>query len=161
MNGAADERTRNHEFFNSPVSRYVRDASTGIRARQSSGAANSPYRALARAVIFNALKDLREQVRERNRTIRMLESSPRYRMIRQFTDNWGRDVIEYYDSMYGRKRIISTEPAQDVRRFFSGGDYIFYAEIAGINVSGPVLMQTFLKRYPNGIVVSLDQLIDG
>lgn len=161
MNTAEDERIRKHEFFNSMSNRYVRDASTRIISRPSSGPDNSPYRALARAVIFNALKDLKEQIRERKRTIRMLETSPRYEILRQYTDNWERDVIEYYDREYGRKRVISLEPAQDVRRFFTGPDYIFYAEIAEINVPGMVLMENFLKRNPNGVSVSLDKIIDG
>ena len=161
MNTAADEKTRNYEYYNSISNRYVRDASTSMMAHPTSGSANAGYRALARAVIFNALKDLREQTRERNRTIETLKSSSRYRILRQFTDNWGREMIEYYDHEYKVNRMISYEPSSDVRRFFYGKDYIFYAELAEINVSGPELMRNFLRKHPNGTRLSLDELIDG
>ena len=162
MNTSADEKTKNWEYFNAPVNRYVRDASTRITANPGSGMENAPYRSLARAVIFNALKDLRDQIREEKRTLKMLETSPRFTVLGQYTDNWGRKVIQYRDNSYDRILVFCLEPSQDVRQFFTGEDYIFYAELGGINVSGVELMNIFLKRYPNGCnSISLDSLIDG
>lgn len=163
MNTAADEKLRNEEYFNAPVNRYVRDASTRIMAHSNSGSDNSPYRALARAVIFNALKDLKKQEAERKRTLTALKNSQRYEILQLITDDLGREmVIQYYDADKCRKFVIDLRhPKDDAMLFFHGENYIFYADIAGITVSGPELMRTFLAKHPGEIIVSLDKIIDG
>lgn len=157
-----DRQTR--EFYNTQVNRYVRNHATNIMARPAPGDAYAQMRLLAKAVIYQALKDACDAEEDNAKRLQDMMRNPGMKLkYRYFTDSktYGRYEVRVFQSLYGRE-ITWTSRAPEPICFFFSDDYIFYADMAGIHVSGEHLLRMFRERKGRcGPGCSLDSLIDG
>ena len=157
------ERTRSREFYNTQINRYVRNHATNIQVKPQPGDAYRQMRIIARAVIYQALKDACEAEEEnRERLKRLLHRDDLKLKHKYFYENkdFGDYEVQIFQSLYGRE-ITWTSIAPEAVRFFFSEDYRFYAGLAGIDETGDHLLRQFRERKRTDRSATIDTLIDG
>ena len=151
------------EFYNARGTRYVRDHATRATV-YSEGRPNEkvlPYRMLAKTIIYQSLLDAyAEHDRVRERLDKMMHN-PNYELYCvNPVKNRGYNLYYFRKRGNGYTKYIQVDDIQpESVRFFSGPEYRFYAEIAGIRVDGETLLQHFIDR-ADGRLPSLDSIIE-
>ena len=158
------EDRQRREFYNTQINRYVRNHATNIMARPAPGDAYRNMRVIARAVIYQALKDACDAEEDNREKLRRMTNNPDLKLKHRYfseSQTYGKYEVRVYQSLYGRN-ITWTSLAPEPVRFFFEDDYIFYADMAGIDVSGEHLLRLFRERKGrHGQIDSIDSIIDG
>ena len=152
------ERDKKWKYHRAVLNRYAQNHATNLMANPTPGKKYSSCRILARAVILQALRDAVDAEEEKRRRFERFEQDPEWVMIHRYYDPYSMAEVRIFKNIYGIQRTwMSCDP--EPVRFFKSEDYLFYADMAGIAMSGEHLLKQFKKRRNSG--VGIDQLIDG
>ena len=156
-----DDLRRRREFYNTQVNRYARDHATNIIAHPNPGSKYAMCRTLAKAVIYQALKDAVEETAMQRREKFMLLNDSRWKLLHTYV-NPEANIQRLLFENIGNGRIYEwTSNPPEAVRFFTSQDYIFYSGIAGIQMDGPHLLKRFMEKHRyREHIPSVDQVID-